>query len=1077
LLDGGLLVATKAGQAGDEVFVDYETDYDWDWLKAAYIPQLVGWVGLAREHYDEEPLEWLEHMCGGPIDLPEWRRGSGVQLLLAHFVDFRADTGNVNMLGVRDHVPRQGLGPSEEAHWLEQLLTSVSFTAAFGFWGTQRGAAVELVRMAEVLPLHKLHASSRGRVTRAPVSYAEQAVVTTVPEAAVGWTPRYIPAPPAVAAALGEEQGSVFEEGRHSAEEADLEAAELVLMNINVDGVNPGSYADICSLIQRQGVDITVLVDTRRRPGDRALVSAVKAALGTRYKVFTHVDANASEDHAKRVGGMAFVVGPRVTRPKLERLCPYGSSAAMSGWLGAAPVYVMGTYWPQERTDAKATDTLWHKVGHGAGMDTVRYLKRLAVSALGRAREDGYSTFMVGDLNTDVSRGDRYDLTGFLEEADMVHSSEGPLLRTPSYRSNLGGGMTVRSRLDYQLHAPRAVISSSCFPLLYDTMYTGLHSPVVGRYMMTVGAVNPVGQPLPKWSAVEVRLKQTAKVAKLKGLLEILRLPEGTAEYRLETINALVVKTVAKVFKGGGGPSTKDGWSPATRCRTIALEHIKLIMRHTRGSRKYSKWTVDTYEMGRRRVLAAWRKAVRELAEEPGDIYDLLNPEHCHYGYDYWVHKDLPTMEKLAEKAFDAVRKSVHGRKRRDNRAAFGGYMSLLETDRQAGLMRRSVALLAGKKPRATFSMDSVVHHGVTVTEPVAVDRLLTEHFDDWFARKPSHLEDGIEGAGADWRTMEEPLEEFQQRYRRHNIPADVLEILWRSLQRKTEKVYTEMEICPTIEELRSTIAHLPKDSAPGISGMSYNMLKVLPDRVVGALYKAMADIWQSRALPAFWKWRWILPIPKEQDPTLDDLRPLSLFETTRKVWFAMVMVKLRARWAQDGLLHDAQNMFIKGRSMDLSVLALLNVLETAKEWKSDVFLSSWDITRAFDRVPIQAQIWAYVRLGVPAAVAEYMVAFDIDCRAVVRTPLACQAWKDGRYEALGRLGYTPEVGMAQGNVDSTDKWAALTHCSVRWRRSIMATSSINSVARSWIGRGIRRRRTIWFHLPVPTRLSRIRRT
>ena len=52
------------------------------------------------------------------------------------------------------------------------------------------------------------------------------------------------------------------------------------------------------------------------------------------------------------------------------------------------------------------------------------------------------------------------------------------------------------------------------------------------------------------------------------------------------------------------------------------------------------------------------------------------------------------------------------------------------------------------------------------------------------------------------------------------------------------------------------------------------------------------------------------------------------------------------------------------------------------------------------------------------------MVALDVDCRAVVRTPLACQSWERGQYEALARHGYSPEVGMAQGNVDSTE-WAA----------------------------------------------------
>ena len=269
------------------------------------------------------------------------------------------------------------------------------------------------------------------------------------------------------------------------------------------------------------------------------------------------------------------------------------------------------------------------------------------------------------------------------------------------------------------------------------------------------------------------------------------------------------------------------------------------------------------------------------------------------------------------------------------------------------------------------------------------------------------------------WRQMEEPLTDFQRRYGHHNIPQDLLEKLWRALQRKTDKVYDSAVVCPTYAEYCSAIEHLPRDSAPGISGLSYNVLKIIPERLSKAMYGSMADIWEDKLIPDFWKWRWILPIPKEADPTLNDLCLLSLFETTRKVWFALILTKLRATWASDELLHPAQTMFIKGRSMDMSVISLLNVLETAREMKSDVFLSSWDITKAFDRVPIQTQVWAYIRLGVSIEVAEYMVAFDVDCVAVVRTPLACQAWQTGGYEGLRRHGYSPGVGMAQGNVDT----------------------------------------------------------
>ena len=40
-------------------------------------------------------------------------------------------------------------------------------------------------------------------------------------------------------------------------------------------------------------------------------------------------------------------------------------------------------------------------------------------------------------------------------------------------------------------------------------------------------------------------------------------------------------------------------------------------------------------------------------------------------------------------------------------------------------------------------------------------------------------------------------------------------------------------------------------------------------------------------------------------NPTPNDLRPLSLFET-HKVWFVQILTKVRAAWAKDELLHPA---------------------------------------------------------------------------------------------------------------------------------------------------------------------------
>ena len=72
---------------------------------------------------------------------------------------------------------------------------------------------------------------------------------------------------------------------------------------------------------------------------------------------------------------------------------------------------------------------------------------------------------------------------------------------------------------------------------------------------------------------------------------------------------------------------------------------------------------------------------------------------------------------------------------------------------------------------------------------------------------------------------------------------------------------------------------------------------------------------------------------------------------------------------------------------MDMSVISPFNVLEKAREMKSEVFLSSGDITKEFRyRVPIQARMWTYARLGVLVEIAKSMTAFDINCAVVFCT-------------------------------------------------------------------------------------------
>ena len=123
--------------------------------------------------------------------------------------------------------------------------------------------------------------------------------------------------------------------------------AELVIINLNVDGAAALVYEEVCQRIKSVRADIAVLVDTRVRFGLRTVESKVLTHLGSRYRVFTHVDTDGNATHSRRVGGMAYIVGPRVTDARMVRMCKFGAVASLEGSLGGVSFMVMGMYWPQ----------------------------------------------------------------------------------------------------------------------------------------------------------------------------------------------------------------------------------------------------------------------------------------------------------------------------------------------------------------------------------------------------------------------------------------------------------------------------------------------------------------------------------------------------------------------------------------------------------------------------------------------------------------------------------------------------------------------------------------------------------
>jgi len=67
----------------------------------------------------------------------------------------------------------------------------------------------------------------------------------------------------------------------------------------------------------------------------------------------------------------------------------------------------------------------------------------------------------------------------------------------------------------------------------------------------------------------------------------------------------------------------------------------------------------------------------------------------------------------------------------------------------------------------------------------------------------------------------------------------------------------------------------------------------------------------------------------------------------------------------------------------------------------SPLYLSSWDIKKAFDSLSENSLRFSWTRLGVPAHIAELFVSLEEDGHTTVRSPYAQDRWCRQRYKGF----------------------------------------------------------------------------
>ena len=356
------------------------------------------------------------------------------------------------------------------------------------------------------------------------------------------------------------------------------------------------------------------------------------------------------------------------------------------------------------------------------------------------------------------------------------------------------------------------------------------------------------------------------------------------------------------------------------------------------------------------------------------------------------------------------------------------------------GKIGKAIRAILGKH-QGQYDMHTLtLPNGELKVDPVDIHDTHVEHWKEWL--QGTNEKTFFDDHHIDWENAQQLWPQFRDYPAHKHIPAPLVHRIWQAItQPNLDLSDTRTEIMEallqpiSLDDLRKAIRKAPSGSVPGPSGLSYAMMKEWPEPVLARAHAAVQAIWADKIIPSCWNKKWLCPKPKVHPDlaTLQDLRPLNLLETPRKILMGIIVNRITLIWERRGLLSDSQYGFRVKRSCEGPTLQVINAQEEAEESGTELHGSSWDIKRAFDSVPKAVLVMSWERLGVPSDVANYIVDLDRHCLTIPLTPHAqhirqtqgLSAFNTNNSTTQTAKGFFGATGTSQGDTPSPSNWTA----------------------------------------------------
>lgn len=234
---------------------------------------------------------------------------------------------------------------------------------------------------------------------------------------------------------------------------------------------------------------------------------------------------------------------------------------------------------------------------------------------------------------------------------------------------------------------------------------------------------------------------------------------------------------------------------------------------------------------------------------------------------------------------------------------------------------------------------------GTYIFEPQKVKEAISEEAQNLFSDNDLN---SLENILDEWKEYFEPLDNIQE-----------MSLIWNKFSNK---------------EIKETLFCTNQDKAPGLSGITVRMIKMLGKIGIKALKRIFNSIISSVQVPDAWKKTVILFLPKsdELDASLFNMRPISLIEVALKLFMKMLLNRMTRIILKNYLLTGADCSATPGSSTTFPILALASCLNDSKVHNRELHVFLEDKSKAFDKISHKHLKMALARIGAPSNLIDF---------------------------------------------------------------------------------------------------------